>query len=99
MVGMFGEKVPLSQANGPDVELIVKGTNIYATYETPDGYPVVYDEGLGLFCYASLIDGEFVTTEIPVSTSPPSNVERHAKESEDVKMRKAKDRRNRLNCQ
>ncbi len=99
MVGMFGEKVPLSQANGPDVELIVKGTNIYATYETLDGYPVVYDEALGLFCYASLIDGEFVTTGIPVSASPPPNVERHAKESEDVKMRKAKYCQHQLNHQ
>ena len=30
MVGMFGEKVSLGQANGPDVELIVRGTELYA---------------------------------------------------------------------
>lgn len=92
MVGMFGEKVPLSQANGPDVELVVKGTQFYATYETPDGFPVVYDDALGLYCYAVLIDGEFKTTGIPVTSPPPPNVERHAQESADVKLRKANDR-------
>lgn len=39
MVGMFGQKVSLAQAQGPDVELVVKGTELYATYETPEVFP------------------------------------------------------------
>ena len=66
MVGVFGEKVLLGQANGPDVDLIVRGTELYATYETPDGYPAVYDDALGLFCYARVVDGD-----LPVDRGRP----------------------------
>ncbi len=59
MVGMFGQKVPMGQANGPDVDLIVSGTELYATYETPEGFPAVYDDALGLFCYARIVGGRF----------------------------------------
>ena len=57
MVGAFGERAFLGQANGPDVELVVYGTELYARYETLDGYSVVYDETLGLFCYARIVAG------------------------------------------
>ena len=92
MVGVFGEKVSLGQANGPDVELIVRGTEFYATYETPDGFPAVYDESLGLFCYARIVGGEFETTGIPVTSPPPPSVERHATESDEVRQRKIRQR-------
>ena len=59
MVGMFGQKVPMGQANGPDVDLIVSGTELYATYETPEGFPAVYDDAVGLFCYARIVGGRF----------------------------------------
>jgi hypothetical protein len=92
MVGVFGEKVSLGQANGPDVDLIVRGTELYATYETPDGYPAVYDDSLGLFCYARIVSGRFETTGIPVTSVPPPGLERHATESDDVRMQKIKQR-------
>ena len=92
MVGVFGEKVSLGQANGPDVDLIVSGTELYATYETLDGFPAVYDDTRGLFCYAKLVDGRFESTGIPVTTAPPNGVVRHATESDDVRMRKIKER-------
>jgi len=92
LVGISGEKVSLGQANGPDVELIVTGTELYATYETPDGYPAIYDNGLGLFCYARLVNGEYESTGVSVSATPPLDVERHAKESTIVRTRKIAER-------
>lgn len=87
-VGVFGEKASLGQANGPDVDLIVTGTELYATYETPDGFSAVYDDSLGLFCYARLVDGRFESTGIPVTAAPPPGVERHARESDKVRKKK-----------
>ena len=92
MVGMFGQKVSLGQANGPDVELVVQGSEFYSTYKTPEGFSVVYDEALGLFCYARLVDGQFQSTGIPVTKPPPPDVEQHAAESVEVRMRKSQER-------
>jgi len=87
-VGAFGERASLGQANGPDVELIVTGSELYATYETLDGFPVVYNDALGLFCYARLVEGKFESTDVPVSQPPPAGVERHARESDAVRQQK-----------
>jgi len=92
MVGVFGQMVSLAQANGPDVELIVSGTELYATYQTPEGFSVVYDEGQGLFCYAKLAQGKFLSTGVPVTASPPPEAARDAKESDDVRMHKIAER-------
>jgi hypothetical protein len=92
MVGVFGEKASLGQANGSDVDLIVRGTEFYATYETLDGFPVIYDDSLGLFCYARIVGGGFETTGIAVTSPPPPGVERHATESDEVRIRKIEER-------
>jgi len=92
MVGIFGQRVSLGQANGPDVDLIVRGTELYASYETPEGFPAVYDEQLGLFCYARLAEGRLVSTGVPVTARPLAGVVRHAEESESVRQEKIRDR-------
>ena len=92
MVGVFGEKASLGQANGSDVDLIVRGTEFYATYETPDGFPAIYDDSLGLFCYARIVEGRFETTGISVTSPPPLGVERYATESDEVRARKIEER-------
>ena len=92
MVGMFGQKVTLGQANGPDVALIVSGTELYATYETPEGYPAIYDDALGLFTYARLVDGRFQSTGIPVTSEPPAGARKHARESDAVRAEKLRER-------
>ena len=92
MVGIFGEKVPLGQANGPDVDLVVRGTELYATYETPDGFPAIYDDALGLFCYARVVDGQFESTGVSVASPAPQGVEQHAVETDDVRARKIQER-------
>jgi hypothetical protein len=71
MTGIFGETLPFKQENGPDVQLVVFGDEHYARYETEDGYTVVYDKDRGLFCYATLIDGSFVSSGVPISEPPP----------------------------
>lgn len=96
MVGAFGEKAFLGQANGPDVELVVYGTELYARYETLDGYPALYDEALGLFCYARVVAGGFQSTGVPVASPPPQGVERHAVESDSVRTEKIKQRTQQL---
>jgi len=96
MVSIEEQKVCLGQANGPDVELIVTGTELYATYRTPDGFPVVYDDSLGLFCYARLQGGQLVSTGVPVTATPPPNLERNVEESGAVRTHKIEERRSQM---
>ena len=68
---LFGRRVTIGQEKGPDIELVVHGDEFYARYETPEGYPVLYDDARGLFCYALLRDGRFFSTGVPASAPPP----------------------------
>jgi hypothetical protein len=88
MVGVWRQRVEVGQAKGPDVPLVVSGTELYATYETDDGYPAIHDDALGLFCYARVVDGAYESTGIPVTSAPPPDVEKHAAESDLVRTRK-----------
>jgi hypothetical protein len=90
--GIVGEKVSLGQANGPDVDLVVTGTELYASYRTPTSYPAIYDDRLGLFCFARLVDGEYRSTGVPVTATPPADVVPHAEESDAVRSRKIAER-------
>ena len=92
MSGVVKQKAMLGQANGPDVELVVSGTRSYATYETTGGYPAIYDDEKGLFCYARILDGEYRSTGIPVTSPPPPNAIAHAQESDEVRARKIHER-------
>jgi hypothetical protein len=88
MSGVVKQKAMLGQANGTEVELLVSGTRSYATYETTGGYPAIYDDTTGLFCYARVIDGEYRSTGVPVTSAPPQDVDLHAQESDEVRARK-----------
>ncbi len=59
------------QEKGPEVQLRVYGDEFYSRYENMDGYTVVYDQDHGLYCYALLISGEFVSSGVDASQSPP----------------------------
>ncbi len=85
MSAISGEILTFSQEKGPDVKLKVFGDEFYSRYETPDGYTAVYDVDLGRFCYAVLIKGEFVSSGIDLSQSPPNKTWRHLKESGEVR--------------
>lgn len=92
MSSIFGEVLTFSQEKGPDVRLKVFGDEFYSRYENLDGYTAVYDIDLGLFCYAVLIEGEFVSSGVDISQNPPDKVWRHLKESEQVRNAKFESR-------
>ncbi len=78
---IFGEKLWFGQASGQDVRLVVNGDEFYSRHETEDGYTVVYDEGRGLFCYATLVGGAFVSSGMPITGGPPPGIPRHLHEA------------------
>jgi hypothetical protein len=88
MTGMFGQTVSFSQENGPDIELVVYGDEWYGWYETAAGYSVIYDSEKGLFCYAVVEQGRFVSTGVPASAPPPPGAQPHAAESPSVRRAK-----------
>ena len=92
MSGVFGERALLGQANGPEVELVVSGSERYASYETVAGFPAVYDDALGLFCYARVVEGSYQSTGVPVSAPPPTGLPLHAREADDVRAEKIRRR-------
>lgn len=89
MSAIYGEKLNFSQEKGPDVKLVVNGDEFYAQYETEDGYSAIYDRELGLFCYALLKDGAYYSSKIPISESPPPDLEKHLQEAGSVRLAKA----------
>ena len=97
MSSIFGEFLTFPQEKGPEVQLRVYGDEFYSRYENMDGYTVVYDQDHGLYCYALLISGEFVSSGVDASQSPPNKVRRHFKESEEVRNRKFEARYAKMN--
>ncbi|MFN5466321.1 MAG: hypothetical protein ACK40D_04370 [Cyanobacteriota bacterium] len=89
MTEIHAEKVCLGQANGPEVELVVSGDSLYASYETPTGYTAIYDDALGLYCYAELKAGSFQSTGVSIADVPPPTLLPHLKESEEVRASKS----------
>lgn len=92
MTSVRNQRVSLGQANGADVDLVVSGDPLYATYETLDGFAAVYDNALGLYCYARVVDGRFVSTGIPVQERPPDDVTPHERERDEVRIEKSRER-------
>ena len=93
MSGIFGELLRFGQEKGPEVQLIVTGDERYARYETQEGYTAVYDPERGLFCYAILHEGRFVSSGVAISDAPPGGLRRHLKEDPEVRRRKVEVRR------
>lgn len=86
---LSGQKVTIGQEKGPDIDLVVHGDEFYARYETPGGYPVVYDDARGFFCYALLRDGRFLSSGVPASAPPPPAARREVTESPAVRQMSA----------
>jgi M6 family metalloprotease-like protein len=80
MSAVFGERLVFPQDAGSSVQLVVWGDEFYARRETTSGYTVVYDRGLGLYCYAQLARGRFVTTRVPIVKPPPPGIPPHLHE-------------------
>ena len=93
MTAIFGERLTFGQERGPEVELRVWGDEYYARYETPEGYSAIYDDAQGVFTYARLEDGRFVSTGVSIAEPPPSGLTPHAEEADAVRATKAAGRR------
>jgi len=89
MSAIFGERLTFPQEKGQEIRLIVHGDELYAHYETEDGYAVVYDQEIGLYCYALLVDGAFVSSRIAAGEKPPQGLEKHLREADAVRRAKA----------
>ena len=82
MSAICGERLIFGQQEGAEVELLVFGDEFYARYETTEGYSVLYDRGLGCYCYAELdSQGRFLSSGTPISKRPPFGLKRHLRES------------------
>ena len=84
MSAIFGEILTFGQENGPEIALRVFGDEHYARYENLDGYSAIYDDQLGVFCYARLSAGSFRSTGTPLSARPPAGLVRHLQESQET---------------
>lgn len=93
MSAILGERLTFGQRNGPEIRLVVHGDEFYARHETEAGYTTVYDEARGLFCYAVLVGGAFVSSGMPVSGGAPPGVPRHLHEAPPVRRAKRAERR------
>ena len=89
MGAIRGERVRLRQRNGGEVELIVSGDENYASYETPDGFPVVYDAPTGMFVHAKLVNGRFEPTNTAADQPPPPGALPHLEESAEARRAKS----------
>ena len=96
MSAIQGERIVIEQEQGNPVNLIVTGDEFYARIETQDGYTVVYDNKLGLYCYATLVNGRFRSTEIPLYKRPGVGTKKHLQESPAVRAEKFESRYRKL---
>jgi M6 family metalloprotease-like protein len=92
MSAIFGETLTFTQDIIPEIKLVVFGDEFYARYENEDGYSVVYDSDISSFCYAVLINGEFVSSGKLLMEDPPPGLRRHLKESDTVRNTKFEQR-------
>jgi M6 family metalloprotease-like protein len=99
MSAIFGEVLKFGQAKGPEIALRVFGDEHYARYEDLNGYSALYDDELGLFCYARLSAGSFRSTGVPLSQPVPAGLVRHLQESQDTVVKRAAARKLRRSAQ
>ena len=92
MSAIVGEKLIFGQENGNTVQLTVYGDEFYARYETAEGYTVVYDLDLGVYCYAMLKNDEFTSSGVSIDRPAPVGFKKHLKEPDRTRNRKFKAR-------
>jgi len=88
MSAIKGRVVEVPQENGPAVKLWMSGDEFYVRYENLEGYTVVYDGKLGLFTYSVLVNGELVSSGVPISNPAPEGLKKHEREDPSVRQRK-----------
>lgn len=96
MTAISGECVLCDQSIGDPVALRIFGDEFYARYETEDGFTAVYDATRRCYCFATLADGRFVSTGVPLHKCVPNGLRRHIKEDRSVRNEKFERRYNSL---
>lgn len=82
MSAIFGEVHRFPQAEGPDLDLYVAGDEFSSVHETQDGYTVIYDRDLGLYCYATKTEaGALVSSGQPATGPVPEGTRRHLRKA------------------
>ena len=79
MNGVIRQEASMGQGKLSDVDLVVSGTGKHAPCKTVDGFPAIYDDFLGRFCYARLLRGAYESTGVPVTSPAPPDIVRNAK--------------------
>src|SRR4051812_22162085 len=85
---LSGERHTFSQENGDDLPLLVFGDANYARYVTEQGFTAIYDNRRGLYCYALVKRGKFVSSGIPVTQPPPPGLQPDLREADTVRLAK-----------
>ena len=88
MSNLNGQTILCGQSTEKDIELVIFGDEYYARYETKDGYTVIYDTGVGAYCFVALHQGHFVSTGSKVGKPIPPGISRHLKEHPNVRNEK-----------
>ena len=85
MCVLNGEVKQLPEGDGPGVQLRVYGDEFYARHETLDGYAAIYDGALARYCYATLLDGEYLSSGVTLDRPAPTGIAPHLVESVEVR--------------
>lgn len=80
---------------GRSVMLRPIGDEFYARYETLDGYAVVIDASGGI-TYATLVDGRYVSTGVPIDREVPAGLPKHLRESNRIRFGSFQERFDRM---
>ena len=91
MSAIFGETLTFTQATGEPIRLVVFGDDMFARYETLDGFTVVYDEDIGRFCYANTTERGIASSGVPADEPPPRSLARHQHASKQLRNERVRD--------
>lgn len=82
----YDKKFEFSQPDGTKIDLIGWGNQLFATFETPDGYTVVKNPETGFYDYARLSEDKsyLETTGVRIGTADPRalGISKHLRISE-----------------
>jgi M6 family metalloprotease-like protein len=75
----FRKNIEFRQPNGAMLVLWGEGDEFHATFETLDGYTVVFDETLAGYCYATLAPGDpqLASTGVLADSPAPAGLAQH----------------------
>ncbi|MDO8161788.1 M6 family metalloprotease domain-containing protein [Bacillus toyonensis] len=95
MSAIVGEILSFPHGNDK-IKLRVFGDEFYARYESIDGFTAIYDNDLGIYCFADLQDGKFISSGKDITGPVPQGIPHHLKEDSSVKTKKFTEKYNKI---